>query len=150
MPAYYGLRICQVICNALTILIVIVVLSMAGYNLAEVAQRRTAFADVAGTIVGALIFGGLLAFACFVMAQLIDMSLTTNRNVNKIAAEIMRLQEEIRREGSSNEQVMDMLAKQSRMLRALGQAQGLDQDIPVRINNAQAGGQATQGRSTQP
>jgi hypothetical protein len=150
MPPYYGLRICQVICNALTILIVIIVLSMAGYNLAEVAQRRAALADVAGSIVGTLIFGGLLSFACFIFAQLIDMTLTTNRNVYMIATEIKRLQDEIRSETSSHEQVLEVLAKQNRMLRALGQAQGIDQDIPVRLTGQASSGQPAQGRSGQP
>ena len=150
MPPYYGLRICQVICNALTILIVLISLTMAGYNLAEVAQRRVAFADVAGSIVGTLIFGGLLAFACFIFAQLIDMTLTTNRNVYMIATEIKRLQDEIRGEASSNEQVLEVLARQNRMLRALGQAQGIDQDIPVRVSGQTSGGQAAQGRAAQP
>ena len=146
MPPYYGLRICQVICNALAVLIVIVVLGMTGYTLAEVAQQRIAFAEVAGSIAGTLVFGGLLAFACFIFAQLIDMTLTTNRNVYMIAAEIKRLQEETRRETSSHEQVLEVLEKQNRMLRALGQAQGVDQDIPVRINRLSAsGGPTTQG-----
>ena len=146
MPPYYGLRICQVICNALTILIVIIVLTMAGYNVAEVMQRRAAFTEVAGSIIGALIFGGLLAFACFICAQLIELALTTHRNVHSIATEIKRLQDELRSTSSSNEQVLEILGKQNRMLRALGQAQGLDQDIPVRLTSTQT----VQGRPTQP
>jgi hypothetical protein len=150
MPPYYGLRICQVICNALAVLIVIVVIGMAGYNVADATQNHIAFSEIAGSIVGSLLFGGLLAFACFILAQLIDMTLTTNRNVYMIAAEIKRLQEETRRETSSNEQVLDVLEKQNRMLRALGQSQGLDQDIPVRINRTIPGsGQAASGRSIQ-
>lgn len=149
MPPYYGLRICQVICNALAILIVLISLAMVGYNVAEIAQHRIIFNDVAGSIAGILVFGGMLAFACFIFAQLIDMTLTTNRNVYMIAAEIKRLQEDTRREASANEQVLEVLEKQNRMLRALGQAQGLDQDIPVRVNRLSTPGQ-TQGKSTQP
>ena len=149
MPPYYGLRICQVICNSLAVLIVLVVLGMAGYNLAEVAQHRMLFADAAGPLAATLIFGGLLAFACFIFAQLIDMTLTTNRNVYMIAAEIKRLQEETRRETSSSEQVLEALEKQNRMLRALGQAQGIDQDIPVRLSRLSSNG-PTSGKTTQP
>ncbi len=133
MPPYYGLRICQVICNALAILIVLVVLGMAGYTTADALQHRAALSEIIGSIGLSLVFGGLLAFACFIFAQLIDMTLTTNRNVYMIAAEIKRLQDETQAKISSNDQVLEVLEKQNRMLRALGQAQGLDQDIPVRI-----------------
>ena len=146
MPPYYGLRICQVICNALAVLIVIIVLGMAGYNVADATQNRIAFTEIVGSIAGSLVFGGLLAFACFIFAQLIDMTLTTNRNVYMIAAEIKRLQEETRHETSSNEQVLEVLEKQNRMLRILGQAQGVDQDIPVRVNRLTSTGSQPQGR----